>query len=175
NIRMMAWASGGCRAISSWLISSCMPSNLRKSFRRGQTVYAILACRAVNGCRLHAQVALQLDVVAVEQFFAAHVLVARGHVALAEGVLARPARQGVLVETDQGVVAADPFPRRSPPAEGIDLVPAQVPPPAADGVPRGAGAAAAEHGEAPVLHLVQVEQALQADDGGEHTGQQPAR
>src|SRR5262249_40351308 len=117
----------------------------------------------------------QLDVVAVEPFLAAHVLVARGHVALAEGVLARPARQGVLVEADQGVVAADPLPGGSPPAEGIDLVPAQVPPPAADEVPRRAGAAAAEHGEAPVLHLAKMEEALQADDGGEHTAQQPAR
>src|SRR5262249_8043734 len=112
--------------------------------------------------------------VAVEELLAAHVLVARGHVALANGELPRPARQGVLVKADQGVVAADPLPGARPPTEGIDLVPAQVPPPAAHAVPRGAGAAAAEHGDAPVLHLVQVEEASQADDGGEHTGQQPA-
>src|SRR5262245_14841402 len=124
--------------------------------------------------RLHAQVTLPLDVVAVEELLAAHVLVAGAHVALADGELPRPAGQGVIVEADQGVVAVDPLPGARPAAEGIDLVPAQVPPPTAHEVPRRAGAAAAEYSEAPVLHLVQVEKPLQADDRGEHAGQQPA-
>src|SRR5436190_1912283 len=124
--------------------------------------------------RPHTQVALVQQVVAVEQLLAAHVLVARGHVALLDVELVGPARDGVLVVADQRVLALDQVPGAGPPAEGIDLIPAQVPPPAADGVPRRATPPAGQDGEAQVLHLVEVVDPLQADEKGEDAGQQAA-
>jgi len=121
-----------------------------------------------------AQKPVAFRLVAVEEFLAVHVLVAGGDVALAQGELAGPAWDGVLVEADQGVPVADQVPGVSAAAEGIDLVPGQVTPPAADEVPRRAGEPAGEQGEASVLHLVEVEDASHADHQGEHAGQQSA-
>ncbi len=59
-------------------------------------------------------------------------------------------------------------------AEGVDLVPGQVPAPAADAVPRRAAAAPGQQGEADIFHLVEVPDPLQADDQGKDAGQQAA-
>ena len=124
--------------------------------------------------RLDAEVAIQLGVVAVEELRATPVLVAGGNVALADRELVGPAWDAVLVEADQGVVAADPIPGGGAATKGIDFVPGQVPAPGADLLPRRAGAAAGEQGEARIVHLLEMEDALQADHRGEHTGQQSA-
>ena len=60
-------------------------------------------------------------------------------------------------------------------AKGIDRRPGQVPPPTTDGMPRRTTTAAAEQGEAHVLHLLQVIDALDADDQVEDAGQQTLR
>ena len=49
-------------------------------------------------------------------------------------------------------------------AEGLDCLPTQVPPPAADGVPRRAAPAAGQQGKAEVLQFIEMEQALDAAD-----------
>src|SRR5208337_1989355 len=98
--------------------------------------------------------------------------VARGDVALADAEFLGPARNGVLVEADHGVLVAEQVPGISPAAKGIDLVPGQVPPPTADGVPRWATAAATQPGEAGIFHLVEVEDAFDADHQREDAGQQ---
>ena len=112
--------------------------------------------------------------IAVEEFFTAHVFVADRDVALADGEFPRPAWQGVLVEADQGIVVGDQPPGIGAATEGIDLIPAQVPTPAADDLARGAAAAAGEHGKAFVFQLFEVEHAPQAYDGSKDTGQQAA-
>src|SRR5439155_23765349 len=76
------------------------------------------------------------------------------------------------VETRHGILAAQQVPGRGVAAEGRDLVPGQVTPPTAHAVPRRTAAAAGEYGEAHVLHLVEVEQAWQADHQGKDAGQQ---
>src|SRR6516225_7986684 len=120
------------------------------------------------------QVPVGEHIVGVEQLLTAHVLVARRDIALADVELPGPARDGVLIEAEYRVLAVEQVPGRGAATEGIHFVPAQVTPPAADAVPRRAAAAARQHGEADVLHLVEVEDARQADYQGEDAGQQAA-
>ena len=84
------------------------------------------------------------QVVAREQFLAAHVLVAGGDVALADAEFLGPTRDGVLVEAHQGVLVAKQVPRVIATAKGIDLVPRQVPTPTANGMPRRTAPTAAQ-------------------------------
>src|SRR5215469_13807378 len=59
-------------------------------------------------------------------------------------------------------------------AEGFDRLPTQVASPATDGEPRRP-AAAAQQGEADILHLVEMEQTLDTDQQREHAGQKAGR
>src|ERR1700677_248329 len=120
----------------------------------------------------HRQEAAALQVEAGEQFLAAHVLVACSDIALADAELLRLAWNGVLVEADHRFLVAEQVPRARAAAEGIDLIPGQVTPPATDRVARRATMAATQSGEAGVGHLVQVEDTFQADHQGEDAGQQ---
>src|SRR6202030_2355621 len=87
--------------------------------------------------RPYRQITITQDIVRVKELLAAHVLVARGHIAFADVELVRPPRDGVLVVTDQSVLALKQIPGAGPPAEGINLVPRQAPPPTANGVTVG--------------------------------------
>ena len=136
--------------------------------RHRQLLQAGVARRAT-----HRQEAAAVQVEAGEQLLATHVLIAGGDIALANGKLLGPAGDGVLVEADPRIGVAEPVPRTGAAAKGIDLVPGQVPPPTADGMTRRTATAAAQSGEAGILHLVQVKDALQADDQREDAGQQP--
>src|ERR1019366_10151899 len=118
----------------------------------------------------HAQETATAHVVAAEQFFATHVLVAGGDVALADAEFLGPTRDGVLVEAHQCVLVTEQMPRAGAAAKGIDFMPGQVPTPAADGVPRRTTAAATQSGEAGVFHVVQMEDTFHAGDQGEDAG-----
>ena len=120
----------------------------------------------------HAQEAIHLDMVAVEQLFAAHVLVACGDIAFANVEFVRPAWDGVFVEADQGVIAVDQVPRAGATTEGIDLIPGQVATPGTDKLTPGNGQTPGEQGEAAVGQLLQMKDAFEPDHGSKSTGQQ---
>ena len=94
--------------------------------------------------------------------------------ASADAKLPRPARDGVLIEAEPGRTATDEVPGEGAATEGLHLVPTQVPPPAADEVPRRTRQPSRQQGEAAILHRVEVEQALQTDHQAEDAGQQAA-
>lgn len=123
----------------------------------------------------HRQVTIVHYIVGIKQLLATHVLVARGDVAFADMKLVRPARNGVLVITDQSILALEQIPGAGSPAERIDLIPRQMPPPAADGVAAGATHPTGQQRKAKVFHLVEVPDTVQPYDRGKDAGQQPAR
>src|SRR4029077_7989717 len=69
-------------------------------------------------------------------------------------------------------LVAKQMPREGATAKGIDLVPAQMPTPGTDRVPRRTTAAAAECREGEGFHLVQMEDPFDAGDQREDAGQQ---
>src|SRR5262249_52483317 len=129
---------------------------------------------AVPGRRPHRQVAAAQYIETVEELLATHELVARRDVALLDVELMGPARDGVLVVVAQDVLTLEEVPGAGAAAEGIDLVPGQVAPPATDRVSRGTTTAAAQQGKAHVLPLVQMPDPLQADDQDKDAAQQAA-
>ena len=80
----------------------------------------------------------------------------------------------MLVVADQCDFLANEMPRAGPTTEGIDRLPAQLPPPSPDGVSGRTAMPPTHQGEAEILHLVKVEQAFDPDDHIEDTCQETA-
>src|SRR6202043_3965996 len=95
----------------------------------------------------HRQIPAAIDAKAVKQLLTTHVLIACGDVALADVELARPAGDGVFVEADALVLAAEQMPGTGAATKGIDLVPRHVSPPTADEVPRRAASPPTQQGK----------------------------
>jgi len=79
----------------------------------------------------------------------------------------------VFIKAHQHVLLVQQFPGAGAVAETVHFVPQHVPPPSPHVVSRGTTPrVAGQQGKPHILHLVQMEDALQPDDQGEDAGQE---